>query len=42
MRVEAFLEKVASDAPPVSVGAAEIYYHLHPAAFDRRDACDTS
>ena len=33
LRVEALLEKVAANAPPVSAVEAEIYYHLHPEAF---------
>lgn len=35
LRVEAVLEKVASEAVPVSAVDAEIYYRLHPEAFDR-------
>ena len=35
LRVEAVLEKVASEAMPVSAVDAEIYYRLHPEAFDR-------
>lgn len=35
LRVEAVLEKIASDLPAVTVVDAEIYYRLHPAAFDR-------
>jgi peptidylprolyl isomerase/peptidyl-prolyl cis-trans isomerase C len=35
LRVEAVLEKVASDAAPVSAVEAEIYYRLHPQSFDR-------
>ncbi|MBI4741822.1 MAG: nitrogen fixation protein NifM [Betaproteobacteria bacterium] len=38
LRVEAILEKVASDAAPAGLVDAEIYYHLHPAAFDRPEA----
>ncbi len=36
--VEAILEKVAADVPAVSTVDAEIYYRLHPAAFDRPEA----
>lgn len=35
LRVEAILDKVASAAPAVSLVDAEIYYRLHPDAFDR-------
>ena len=35
LRVEAVLEKVASEAMPASAVDAEIYYRLHPEAFDR-------
>ena len=35
LRIEAVLEKVASVIAPVSAVDAEIYYHLHPEAFDR-------
>ena len=35
LRIEAVLEKVASVTAPVSAVDAEIYYHLHPEAFDR-------
>lgn len=38
VRVESVLEKVASATPPVSVVDAEIYYRLHPEAFDRPEA----
>jgi len=38
LRVEAVLEKVASATPAVSAVDAEIYYRLHPEAFDRPDA----
>ena len=36
--IEAVLEKVACGAAPVSVVDAEIYYRLHPEAFDRPEA----
>lgn len=35
LRIEAVLEKVASSVPPVTEVDAEIYYRLHPEAFDR-------
>lgn len=38
LRVEAVLEKVASAVAPVSLVDAEIYYRLHPEAFDRPEA----
>ena len=38
LRVEGVLEKVASAAEPVSAVDAEIYYRLHPEAFDRPEA----
>ncbi|MGE5471280.1 MAG: nitrogen fixation protein NifM [Bacteroidota bacterium] len=38
LRVESVLEKVAADTPPVSAVDAEIYYRLHPEAFDRPPA----
>lgn len=38
LRVEAVLEKVASDVPAVSTVDAEIYYRLHPEGFDRPEA----
>ncbi|MBS1131267.1 MAG: PpiC-type peptidyl-prolyl cis-trans isomerase [Proteobacteria bacterium] len=38
LRIEAVLEKVASSSPPVSAVDAEIYYRLHPEAFDRPEA----
>ncbi|MCG2576901.1 nitrogen fixation protein NifM [Dechloromonas sp. XY25] len=38
LRVEAVLEKVASAVPAVSLVDAEIYYRLHPEAFDRPEA----
>jgi peptidylprolyl isomerase/peptidyl-prolyl cis-trans isomerase C len=38
LRVEAVLERVAAAVPAVSVVDAEIYYHLHPEAFDRPEA----
>ena len=38
LRVEAVLEKIASDVPPVSLVDAEIYYRMHPEAFDRPEA----
>lgn len=38
LRVESILEKVASDVPAVSAVDAEIYYRLHPEAFDRPEA----
>lgn len=38
LRVEAVLEKVAASAPTVSAVDAEIYYRLHPEAFDRPEA----
>ncbi len=38
LRVEAVLEKIASAVPAVSLVDAEIYYRLHPEAFDRPEA----
>ena len=38
LRVESVLEKVASASEPVSAVDAEIYYRLHPEAFDRPEA----
>ncbi len=38
LRIESVLEKVASAAAPVSAVEAEIYYRLHPEAFDRPEA----
>lgn len=38
LRVESILEKVASATPAVSAVDAEIYYRLHPEAFDRPEA----
>ncbi|MBP5987316.1 MAG: nitrogen fixation protein NifM [Azonexus sp.] len=38
LRVESVLEKIASTTPPVSAVDAEIYYRLHPEAFDRPEA----
>lgn len=38
LRVEAVLEKIASAVPAVSPVDAEIYYRLHPEAFDRPEA----
>lgn len=38
LRVEAVLEKVASEAAPVTAVDAEIYYRLHPEAFDGPEA----
>lgn len=35
LHIEAVLEKVASVIAPISPVDAEIYYHLHPEAFDR-------
>ena len=35
LRIEAVLEKIAATATPATRVDAEIYYHLHPAAFDR-------
>ena len=35
LKVEAVLDKVAADVPAVSAIDAEIYYRLHPEAFDR-------
>lgn len=35
LRIEAVLERAAAAAPPVTRVDAELYYHLHPAAFDR-------
>ncbi|MFZ4537032.1 peptidylprolyl isomerase [Propionivibrio sp.] len=36
--IEAVLEKVASEAAPVTAVDAEIYYRLHPESFDRPEA----
>lgn len=38
LRVEAVLDRVAASAPPVTLVDAEIYYRLHPDAFDRPEA----
>jgi len=38
LRVESVLEKIAADTEPVSAVDAEIYYRLHPEAFDRPEA----
>lgn len=38
LRVEAVLDKVAAAAGEVSIVDAEIYYRLHPEAFDRPEA----
>lgn len=38
LRVESVLEKIASATAPVSAIDAEIYYRLHPEAFDRPEA----
>lgn len=38
LRVEAVLERVASEATPVSAVDAEIYYRLHPEAFNRPES----
>ncbi len=38
LRVESVLEKIASATAPVSTVNAEIYYRLHPEAFDRPEA----
>lgn len=38
LKVEAILEKVASGTPTVTAVDAEIYYRLHPTAFDRPEA----
>jgi peptidyl-prolyl cis-trans isomerase C len=38
LRVEAVLDRVVSAVPPVSPVDAEIYYRLHPDAFDRPEA----
>lgn len=38
LRIESVLEKVAAAVPPVSAVDAEIYYRLHPEAFDRPEA----
>lgn len=38
LRVESILEKVASATPEVNAVDAEIYYRLHPEAFDRPEA----
>lgn len=38
LRIEAVLEKVAATVPQATAIEAEIYYHLHPDAFDRPEA----
>lgn len=38
LRVEAVLEQLVSTVPPVSLVDAEIYYRLHPDAFDRPES----
>lgn len=38
LRIEAVLEKVAVDVPPVTPVDAELYYHSHPEAFRRAEA----
>lgn len=38
LRVESVLEKVAAGTAPVTAVDAEIYYRLHPEAFDRPEA----
>jgi peptidylprolyl isomerase/peptidyl-prolyl cis-trans isomerase C len=38
LRVESVLEKIASAVEPVTAVEAEIYYRLHPEAFDRPEA----
>jgi peptidylprolyl isomerase/peptidyl-prolyl cis-trans isomerase C len=38
LKVEAVLDKIAADVPAVSEVDAEIYYRLHPEAFDRPEA----
>ena len=38
LRIEAVLDKVASAVAPVTEVDAEIYYRLHPEAFDRPEA----
>jgi nitrogen fixation protein NifM len=38
LRVEAVLDKIAAAVPEATVVDAEIYYHLHPEAFDRPEA----
>jgi len=38
LRVESVLEKIAADTAPISIVEAEIYYRLHPEAFDRPEA----
>ena len=38
LRIEAVLDKVAAGAPRVTEVDAEIYYRLHPEAFDRPEA----
>lgn len=38
LRIEAVLDKVAAAVPPATAIEAEIYYHLHPEAFDRPEA----
>jgi peptidylprolyl isomerase/peptidyl-prolyl cis-trans isomerase C len=38
LRIEAVLDKLASAVPPVTEVDADIYYRLHPEAFDRPEA----
>jgi peptidyl-prolyl cis-trans isomerase C len=38
LRVEAVLEQIVAAVPPVSLTDAEIYYRLHPDAFDRPES----
>ncbi|MBI2306943.1 MAG: nitrogen fixation protein NifM [Rhodocyclales bacterium] len=38
LRIEAVLEKVAAEVPPVSAVDAELFYHSHPEAFVRAEA----
>jgi len=38
LRVESVLEKIAADALPANAVDAEIFYRLHPEAFDRPEA----
>lgn len=38
LRVESVLEKIAANIAPVTAVDAEIYYRLHPEAFDRPEA----
>jgi peptidylprolyl isomerase/peptidyl-prolyl cis-trans isomerase C len=38
LRIEAVLDKIASSVPAVTEVDAEIYYRLHPEAFDRPEA----